>query len=98
MAARGAEPTFIGCSATIGDPAGLAPGLWGSPVEAVTDDGSPRGERLVALWRPPERPVGLDLGDARERRMTSAHAETAGLLAELVGAGRGPSASAAAGG
>jgi DEAD/DEAH box helicase domain-containing protein len=87
-AGSGAGPTFIGCSATIGDPGTLASALWGSPVQAVTDDGSPRGERLVALWRPPTRDAGLDLGDARERRMTSAHAETAGLLAELVASGR----------
>jgi DEAD/DEAH box helicase domain-containing protein len=82
------EPTFIGCSATIGEPAALASSLWGSPVEAVTDDGSPRGERLVALWRPPPVDPDLDLGDERERRTASAHGETAGLLAELVGGGR----------
>ena len=83
------EPTFIGCSATIGDPAGLASALWGAPVEAVTDDGSPRGERLIALWRPPVLDDDPDaLGDPRERRAVSAHAETAGLLAELVGDGR----------
>ena len=81
-------PTFIGCSATIGDPAGLATALWGSTVEAVTDDGSPRGRRLVALWRPPEPESSVDLGDERERRGSSAHAETAGLLAELVADGR----------
>ena len=73
-AVHGGDPTFIGCSATIGDPAGLASGLWGGPVEAVVDDGSPRGERLVALWQPDEeRP--------------SPHRETAELLAELVGSG-----------
>jgi DEAD/DEAH box helicase domain-containing protein len=71
---HGADPTFIGCSATIGDPAGLASALWGGPVDAVVDDGSPRGERLVALWQPDEeRP--------------SSHRETAELLAELVGSG-----------
>ena len=64
---RRATPTFIGCSATIGDPAGLASALWGAPVEAVTDDGSPRGERLVALWRP--RPVD---GPTRRRRAGAA--------------------------
>jgi DEAD/DEAH box helicase domain-containing protein len=73
-AAHGGDPTFIGCSATIGDPAGLAAALWGGPVEAVVDDGSPRGERVVALWQPDEeRP--------------SPHRETAELLAELVGSG-----------
>jgi DEAD/DEAH box helicase domain-containing protein len=83
---HGATPTFIGASATIGDPGGLASALWGAPVEAITDDGSPRGERLVALWRP--APVDApEVGDGRERRMVSAHSETAGLLAELVGSG-----------
>jgi DEAD/DEAH box helicase domain-containing protein len=72
---HGGSPVFVGCSATIGDPARLATGLWGSHVDAVTDDGSPRGERLVALWQPDdERP--------------SSHRETAELLAELVGSGR----------
>ncbi|MBA2496985.1 MAG: DEAD/DEAH box helicase, partial [Acidimicrobiia bacterium] len=47
------EPTLVACSATVGEPAALAAALWGSPVTAVTDDGSPRGERLVALWQPP---------------------------------------------
>jgi DEAD/DEAH box helicase domain-containing protein len=81
----GADPTFIGCSATIGDPAGLASALWGSPVEAVTDDGSPRGERLVALWRPPALPADSRVG-AGER--LSPHGDTAGLVAELVAGGR----------
>ena len=75
-------PTFIGASATIGDPDGLASSLWGAPVEAVTDDGSPRGERLVALWRPAE------LGDDERGTRLSPHTETAGLVAELVGNGR----------
>lgn len=70
------DPTFIGCSASIGDPSELATALWGSPVATVDDDGSPRGERLLALWHPPERGMG------------AAHAETAGLLAELVSGGR----------
>ena len=49
----GASPTFIFSSATIGEPAALASALCGLPVRAVTDDGSPRGERLFALWNPP---------------------------------------------
>jgi len=81
-ALHGASPTFVGCSATIGDPGALAAGLWGGPVEAVTDDGSPRGERLVALWRP-----GGDGDGDPDERARSAHAETADLLAELVGSG-----------
>jgi DEAD/DEAH box helicase domain-containing protein len=79
------DPTFIGASATIGDPAGLASSLWGAPVEAVTDDGSPRGERLVALWQPPTIPADASV---RAGERLSPHGETAGLVAELVGAGR----------
>jgi DEAD/DEAH box helicase domain-containing protein len=81
----GANPTFICCSATIGSPAELASSLWGLPVEAVTDDGSPRGERLVALWNPP---LLDDPGRWGGRTRVSSHGETAALLAELVIAGR----------
>ena len=49
----GADPTFVCCSATIGQPERLAAALCGVPVEAVVDDGSPQGERLVAVWNPP---------------------------------------------
>ena len=76
----GSDPTVCFASATIGNPAELASILWGSPVEAVEDDGSPRGERAVALW---DRP----LLDADRGLRASATAETGGLLARLV-AGR----------
>ncbi len=76
----GADPVFLFGSATIGDPATLAEALCGRPVVAVTDDGSPRGERLFALWNPP-------LVDATSGTRASAHGETASLLASLVGAG-----------
>lgn len=48
----GSDPTFIFTSATIGEPARLASALCGSPVEQVTDDGSPSGERIFMLWNP----------------------------------------------
>jgi len=48
----GASPTFVFTSATIGQPEVLASELCGLPVTAVTDDGSPRGERLFVLWNP----------------------------------------------
>jgi len=54
----GAEPTFIFSSATIGRPGRLASDLCGLPVTEVLDDGSPRGERLVALWNPPRLQQG----------------------------------------
>ena len=58
----GSHPTFIFSSATIGEPGRLASQLCGLDVAEVTDDGSPRGERLFALWNPPlEDDVDVDL-------------------------------------
>ncbi len=76
-ASYAATPTFIAASATIGAPAELAAALWGDPVTAVTDDGSPHGERVVALCNP------LQFDSVQ----VSAHSETAGLLASLISAG-----------
>ncbi|HEX6418623.1 MAG TPA: DEAD/DEAH box helicase [Acidimicrobiales bacterium] len=76
----GADPTFVCCSATIGRPERLASALCGVPVEAVVDDGSPRSERLVAVWNPPP------LDEATGARV-SPNGETAGLVAGLVRAG-----------
>ncbi|MGH9209427.1 MAG: DEAD/DEAH box helicase [Acidimicrobiales bacterium] len=67
----GADPVFVCCSATIGDPGRLASALCGLPVAEVLDDGSPRGEKLVAVWNP--------------RR--SSHDTTASVMSELVESG-----------
>ena len=48
----GADPTFVFCSATIGEPGRLASELCGRDVIEITDDGSPKGDRHVALWDP----------------------------------------------
>jgi DEAD/DEAH box helicase domain-containing protein len=77
----GSDPTFVCCSATIGRPDRLAEALCGVPVEAVVDDGSPRAERLVAIWNPP--PV-----DEATGTRVSPNGETAGLVADLVRPGR----------
>jgi DEAD/DEAH box helicase domain-containing protein len=73
----GSDPTFIFCSATIGEPQKLAAALCGKDVVAVTDDGSPQGERLFALWNPP-------LLDEATGTRASANVETAHLLSSLV--------------
>lgn len=78
-ATYGSSPTFVFTSATIGDPARLASELCGLPVAEVAVDGSPHGERLVALVDP----TRMD----GPRRGRSANQVTAGLLAELVRAG-----------
>lgn len=48
----GAHPTVILASATSTEPALHASRLIGAPVEAVTEDGAPTGERTVMLWEP----------------------------------------------
>ena len=73
----GSDPTFVFTSATIGTPAHLASYLCGKDVAEVTDDGSPRGERLFALWNPP-------LVDEGSGIRASANAEAAALLAGAV--------------
>ena len=69
----GSSPTFAFCSATIGEPGRLASELCGLPVEEIVEDGSPRGERLVALWDPGED--------------SSLNREAAGLMSSLVAHG-----------
>jgi DEAD/DEAH box helicase domain-containing protein len=75
----GSSPTFVFSSATIGSPARLAADVCGLPVEEVADDGSPRGERIVALVDP----LAIDA----PRSARTANQVTAGLLAELVRSG-----------
>jgi len=77
----GADPTFILCSATLGSPTSLAAAIIGSPVAEVVDDGSPRGERVFALWNPPI------VDEAHGTRASSA-GEVGATLAALVHAGR----------
>ena len=78
----GASPVFVLASATAADPAGSASALTGLPVTAVTDDGSPRGDRTVALWEPPLLADLAGENGAPVRR--SAGSEAGRLLADLV--------------
>lgn len=71
----GAQPTFVFASATIGNPGELAERLTGLPVDVVSRDDSPSGEKTVALWNPP-------MGDDDRRR--SALSETTDLFVDLV--------------
>jgi DEAD/DEAH box helicase domain-containing protein len=89
VAARyGSEPTFILASATSGDPAETAGRLTGLPVQAITEDASPRGATTFALWEPPLLPPELDdLEQELPRVRRSALSETAGLLTDAVVAG-----------
>ena len=92
----GASPVVIAASATVADPHISIARLVGGPVEAVTDDTSPRARKVIGLWQPAivDRPSGADGtpgGDGtsgRDGKATvtrrSATAETADLLADLV--------------
>ena len=75
----GSNPTFILGSATVGEPGRLASAICGVPVAEVLEDGSPRGERLFALWNPPI----VERADGTSAR-GSGNVETAALLAALV--------------
>jgi len=76
----GSDPTFIFCSATIGDPSRLASALCAAPVTAVTDDGSPAGPRRFALLDPP-------VVDEATGARSSANSECASVTASLVESG-----------
>ena len=80
-AAYGASPTFVLASATVADPAVSASRLVGLPVEAVTADGSARGEVALALWEPPF--VSFD-GENGAPVRRAASSEVADLLTDLV--------------
>lgn len=77
----GSEPVFLLASATAGDPAATASRLTGVPVTGITDDASPRGEVVFALWEPPLTELKGEKGAPVRRTAT---AETADLLTDLV--------------
>ncbi|MFD3547569.1 DEAD/DEAH box helicase [Streptomyces sp. NPDC058655] len=78
----GSDPVFLLASATAGDPAGAASRLTGKRVIEITDDASPRGELVFALWEPPLLSELRGERGAPVRR--TATAETADLLTDLV--------------
>jgi DEAD/DEAH box helicase domain-containing protein len=77
VAHYGGDPRFVLASATVGNPAELAERLTGLLFQAVTEDASPSGEKLFALWNPPV----LD-EDSGARR--SALTDASRLLARLA--------------
>ena len=77
-----ADPTFVLASATVATPGLHARELTGLPVHEVTADGSPRAPMLVGLWQPGAKP-----GSGQETARRSAVAESADLMAALIGQG-----------
>ncbi|MFF0489502.1 DEAD/DEAH box helicase [Nocardia sp. NPDC004068] len=80
----GADPVFVLCSATTADPAEAASRLIGAPCVAVTEDGSPRGARTVALWEPALLAATGENGAPVRRPAT---AEAARIMSELIAEG-----------
>ncbi|MGH2711155.1 MAG: DEAD/DEAH box helicase [Actinomycetota bacterium] len=78
VAHYGGDPRFVMASATVGNPGELAERLTGLSFEEVSEDASPRGEKLFCLWNPP-------LLDEDSGARTSAITEAAFLLSRLVG-------------
>ncbi len=76
----GAQIQFIGCSATVANPAEHAENLFGGQVRLIDQDGSPRGPRRFVLWNPP-------LADETLARRRSPNVEAQALMAELVRCG-----------
>ena len=73
----GAQPIYIATSATIANPQEHMERLTGRKAVVIDADGSPRGEKLFALWNPP--PVR---GEPEQRR--SAVGEATVLFAEMA--------------
>lgn len=77
----GSEPTVVFASATTASPSVAASTLIGQPVAEVIEDGSPHGERTVALWEPPLLPITGENGAPIRRPVST---ESSRLLADLV--------------
>ncbi len=77
----GSDPTFILCSATIANPGELAHALVGEPVEVVTENGAPQGERVVAIHNPPvvNRELGIRQSSIKAARDIAADLVRAGV-------------------
>ncbi len=100
VAHYGGTPRFALASATIGNPSELAERLVGLPFYEVSEDASPAGEKLFALWNPPllDQDSGARKGAVSEsamlvRRLVESEARTiafarsrraAELLAEIA--------------
>jgi len=70
-------PQFICCSATIANPKEHAENLVGLPFEAITQDGSPHGEKYFGFWNPP-------IIDGAKSTRRSSNTEATFLLTQLI--------------
>ncbi|MFD1587432.1 DEAD/DEAH box helicase [Halorientalis brevis] len=82
-----ADPEYVCCSATIGNPVEHAATVTGRPAAsfaAVTEDRSATGPTHWLLWNPPEYADGGGWGSGRRK---SSHTETKRLFVDLVSRG-----------
>ena len=77
----GSNPTFLLCSATIGNPGELAAALVGDDVEVVDDNGAPSGERVVVVYNPPvvNRELGIRQSSLKATRDIAARLIRSGI-------------------
>ncbi|MGI8926931.1 MAG: DEAD/DEAH box helicase [Tepidiformaceae bacterium] len=77
----GSDPTFILCSATIGNPAELATALVGDDVALVDDNGAPAAERIVVVHNPPvvNRELGIRQSSIKAARDVAARLIRGGI-------------------
>ncbi|WP_440991972.1 DEAD/DEAH box helicase [Haloarchaeobius baliensis] len=86
LAHYGSDPQAVCTSATVGNPAEHSERLVGKPFAVVDADGSPRGSRDVAFWKPPVDEDELDDDadfEAFKSATTSPVWEGASILAHL---------------
>lgn len=80
------DPQLVCTSATIGNPAEHSERLTGRAFAVVDEDGSPRGKRDVAFWKPPVDEEAIDADAEFEdfrRAQTNPVREAGSVLAHL---------------
>jgi len=81
----GAQPTFLGASATIADPGMTLSQMIGVPAKGITHDQAARGRTTLAIWQPRAR--SWPHSGPGPPAKASLISETSELLAQLVGQG-----------
>ena len=77
----GADPVFICCSATIGNPLELARKITGKQIHLVDKNGAPSGEKHVISYNPPlvDAVQGIRKGTVNEGQAIAIRLLTAGI-------------------
>jgi DEAD/DEAH box helicase domain-containing protein len=78
----GSAPQFICASATIANPQELAERLIGQPVDPVTENGAPTGDKVLVFYNPPV--VNPELGIRRPYLKEAARLATPFLRARIA--------------